>query len=131
MIVLDTHVLVWWVSNPEKLSKKAQKSVESNLKKGHILVSSISVWEIYMLVKKSRLKLTIDVNTWLEKLEQSGIIQFVPVDNKIAADSVNLPACLFGDPADRIIISTARQFAAAVLTADKKILNYPHVQSLW
>ena len=130
MIVLDTHILIWWVASPEKLSKKAQKSIEDHLKKDQILVSSISVWEIYMLVKKGRLKLTIDVNSWFEKLEQSGVVQFVPVDNRIAADSVNLPDYANEDPADRMIIATARQLGANLLTFDKKILGYAHVQSL-
>lgn len=132
MIILDTHVLVWWVSNPEKLSDKAQKLIEVEAKKGNeILVSSISVWEICMLIKKNRLKLTMDTDTWIGKIEQITFLQFIPVDNKIAEQSVNLHGTFHNDPADRMIIATALNYGAVLITSDRKILNYPYVQSIW
>lgn len=132
MIILDTHVLVWWVSNPEKLSDKAQKLIEVEAKKGNeILVSSISVWEICMLIKKSRLKLTMDIDTWIGKIEQIIFLEFIPVDNKIAEQSVNLHGTFHNDPADRMIIATALKYGAVLITSDRKILNYPYVQSVW
>ena len=72
----------------------------------------------------------IDVDSWLQKLESLEFVKFIPVDNKIAAQSVRLD---FDnpDPADRIIVATALTFGARVITSDKKILNYPHVQSVW
>lgn len=132
MITLDTHALIWWISNPEKLSKKASRRIDKEVKeKGKILVSSISIWEIYMLVKKGRLKLTMDTDSWLEKIEQINLLQFVPVDNKIAAKSVNLPDFSNPDPADRMIIATALQNGSPLITSDKKILNYPLVRTIW
>lgn len=131
MIVLDTHVLVWFVSSPKKLSRTAQKRINEEIKKNEILVSSISVWEIYMLIKKERIKLAMYPDTWLEKVESLPFIQFVPVDNRIASQSVDLPEPLHNDPADRIIIATALVHGAILVTSDKRILRYPHVQSLW
>lgn len=132
MITFDTHTLIWWVSSPEKLSDKAIKTIDRELKrKGEILVSSISVWEIYMLVKRSRLKLTMDIDVWLQKVESLPFIQFVPVDNKIAAKSVMLPEPLHSDPADRIIIATSLLYGVPLITSDTKILNYPHAGSIW
>lgn len=132
MIILDTHALVWWISDPEKLSDKARKLIESEIKRGsELLVSSISVWEICMLVKKGRLKLSVDVDTWIEKIEQLAYFQFVPIDNRIAAKSVNLPGSIHDDPADRMIVTTAFVHGAVLVTSDRKILNYPHVQSAW
>lgn len=131
MIVLDTHVLVWWVSTPEKLSKKSRKVIEQELKKGEILISSISIWEIYLLVKKGRLQFTTSPDSWLEKVESIPGIRFVPVDNKIAAQSVNLPDPLHKDPANRMIIATALQVGAKLITSDQKILDYPHIQAVW
>ena len=131
MIILDTHVLIWWVSDPQKLSEKARKKIKDGLKKSEILVSSISVWEICMLVKKGRLKLTMDVDNWLEKVENLPYIHFVPIDNKIASKSVDLPDGFHQDPADRMIVATALQKGAILITSDKKILRYPHVRSLW
>lgn len=131
MIVLDTHVLVWFVSNPEKLSRNAKKYINQEIKKNEIFVSSISVWEIYMLIKKERIKLSIHPQSWLEKVESLPFVQFVPVDNRIASQSVNLPEPLHNDPADRIIIATALNNGALLITSDRRILKYPHAQSLW
>lgn len=131
MIVLDTHVLVWWVSGAKELSRKAGKRIEKEAKTGEILVSSISVWEITMLVQKGRLKLTMDVARWIAEIEKLPFIEFVPVDNTIAAKSVTLPEPFHSDPADRMVIATAREYAATLVTSDKRIRSYPHVQSLW
>src|SRR5579864_4481874 len=118
MIVIDTHVLIWWISQPEKLSEKARKIIETEKKSGTILVSSISVWEIYLLIAKDRLKLTMDTDSWLENIENLPYIQFVPVDNRIAARSVTLPGEFHSDPADRIIVATAREKGIPLVTND-------------
>lgn len=131
MIVLDTHVLLWWVSDPNKLSSKAQEAIKKESSKGLILVSSISVWELYLLVKKERLKLTMDTDSWIEKVEKLPFIQFVPVDNRIAAKSVILPGKFNEDPADRMIVATTREKGAVLITNDKRIRNYSYVRSLW
>lgn len=132
MIVLDTHVLIWWINSPQKLSKKARKAIEEEkIKEGNILVSSISTLEIYRLVKNGKLQLIDHVDNWLEKIESLPAVRFIPMDNRVAAYSINLPDFDHKDPADRIIIATALNIGAKLITADKEILNYPHVQSIW
>ena len=110
MIVLDTHTWIWFISNPELLSKRANAVVNAGVKDKSILLSSISAWELALLVAKKRLKLTIDVTDWIAKSESLPFIQFVPVTNSIAVKSVNLPLPLHPDPADRIIIATHYQW---------------------
>lgn len=131
MIILDTNALIWWTTAPEKLSKKALKTIEKANGETEILVSSISVWEVYLLVKKNKLRLSLDIDRWLEKVESLPSVRFIPVDNRIAVRSVDLPDFLSKDPADRIIIATALQYGAVVVSSDKKILKYPRVQSIW
>jgi PIN domain nuclease of toxin-antitoxin system len=131
MILLDTHVLIWWISDPEKLSVNAAKAIKRESENGELLVSSISVWEIYLLVTKGRLTLTMDVDRWIEQIEQLPFIQFIPVTNRIAAKSVTLPEDFHADPADRIIVATAREKGIMLITSDERIRNYSHVQSLW
>jgi PIN domain nuclease of toxin-antitoxin system len=131
MIVLDTHVWVLFVSNPELLSKKAKRSLDAAMEEKGILISSISAWEVALLVAKKRLKLTIDVIDWIAKSEVLPFIKFIPVDNAVAIKSVNLPQPLHDDPADRIIIATAISMGAPLVTKDKKLLKYPHVQTIW
>ena len=131
MIVLDTHAWVWFVSNPEHLSKAARKAIDASMEQKEIFISSISAWEIALLVAKKRLEFSIDVTDWITKSERLPFFQFIPVDNSVAVKSVNLPRPLHRDPADRIIIATAMTIAAPVVTKDEKLLNYPHVETIW
>lgn len=131
MIVLDTHALVWWVSDPARLSKKAYAAIKKELPDGEILVSSISVWEIATLVMKSRLVLSMDVASWVNTVGAIDGVRFVPVDNDISIKSTELTGEFHKDPADRIIVTTARKFAAALVTSDEKIRQYKHVKSIW
>ncbi|MBU4425303.1 MAG: type II toxin-antitoxin system VapC family toxin [Desulfobacterales bacterium] len=131
MIVLDTHAWVWFVSNPDLLSKPARKAVDAAMEQKEIFISCISAWEVALLVAKKRLRLTLEVPDWIAKSERLPFFHFLPVDNSVAVKSVNLPQPLHSDPADRIIIATAITIAAPVITKDEKLLNYPHVKTIW
>ena len=131
MIILDTHVWVWFVSNSELLSQKAKKSLDIAMEEKNILISSISAWEVALLVSRKRLKLTMDTEDWIAKSEMLPFLRFIPVDNSVAVKAMNLPEPLHNDPADRIIIATAISQGASLITKDEKILNYPHVKALW
>ena len=131
MIVLDTHAWIWFASKPEILSKKAKTAVDAAVKEKNVFVSSISVWEAALLVKKNRLKLSMDITDWIAKSENLPFIQFIPVSNSIAVKSANLPQPLHQDPADRIIIATALSIGAPIVTKDKKISDYAHVRTIW
>jgi len=131
MIVIDTHVLIWWINNPEKLSKKAAQLIDREKKKDLILISSISVWEIYLLIKKNKLNLLMDTDSWLDTIESLPFIQFIPIDNKIAAKSVILPGEFHSDPADRLIVATARERGLPLVTSDERIREYSYVETIW
>ena len=130
MILLDTNALIWWSTAPEKLSKKARQIIDDTIKKDEIFVSSISVWEVYLLMKKNRVGFFIDVDSWLEKLESLEFVKFIRVDNKIASQSVKLDFD-HKDPADRIIVATALNLGAKLITSDKRILSYSKVNAVW
>ena len=131
MILIDTHVLLWWVSDRKKLSSKATQIFSGQVQQGLILVSSISIWEICLLLKKKKISLLRDTESWIEQVEKLPYIQFVPVDNRIAAKSVNLPGQFHSDPADRIIVATAFIIGVKLITADQTILKYPFVKTIW
>ena len=132
MIVIDTHILVWWVSGVETLSTAANKAIKNTLSNsGEVLVSSISAWEIAMLVEKGRLVLSMDVESWLDEVSQIDGVRFLPVDNEIGVKSTALPGEFHKDPADRMIVATARKLAVPLVTADEKILHYEHVKTIW
>ncbi|MDF3835677.1 type II toxin-antitoxin system VapC family toxin [Cupriavidus basilensis] len=131
MIVLDTHALVWWVSGDPLLSRKAKASIEKELDGGQILISSISAWEVAALVARERLVLSMDATSWFATVGQLEAVRIVPVDAEIAIKSVELPGVFHKDPADRMIVATARKFAVPLVTKDEKIRAYPHVKTVW
>ncbi|MEW6087103.1 MAG: type II toxin-antitoxin system VapC family toxin [bacterium] len=131
MIILDTHVLIFWLSNPEKLSRKAREIIEKAVKNKEVYVSSISVWEIAMLVSKGRLELAMEVKDWIAAVESLSFLHFVPVNNNISIKSVQLKDFIHKDPVDRIIIATSITLNALLITKDDKILKYPQVKAVW
>ncbi len=131
MLVIDTHVLIWWVQGMG-LSSDAEKAINGTLAKGEeIIVSSISAWEIGMLIEKGRLVLSMDVESWLDTASSIEGVRCMPVDNEIGLKSTQLPGTFHKDPADRMIVATARKLAVALVTADEKIINYSHVKTIW
>ena len=132
MIVLDTHAMLWWASGTsDRLSPKARAAIEAELDGGQIMLSSISAWELAMLVARGRVALSIDTGEWLSLVAQVEAVEFMPVDNDLAVKSVELPGEFHKDPADRLIVATARKLGAPLVTADEKILAYPHVRCIW
>ncbi len=132
MLMLDTHTLVWWVDGNTKLSATAVQAIMPFMKQPRsVLVSSISIWEITLLIQKNRLELTRPLHDWLDLVERLPVLRFVPVDNPIARLSVELPGEFHPDPADRIIVATAIVNDARLLTRDANIRRYPHVKTLW
>ena len=131
MIVLDTHAWVWFVSNPESLSRKASAAVEDAVGENRVFISSISAWEVALLVTRGRLELTMEVDEWIARSESLPLFQFVPVTNAIAVSSVLLPRPLHADPAARLIIATAHSLGAPIITKDKRLRRYRNVETIW
>jgi PIN domain nuclease of toxin-antitoxin system len=131
VIVLDTHVWIWWVSGFEPLPRKVEVALNRHRKEGTIRISSISVWEVAQLVARDRLELTMDVDDFVARSESLPFLDFVPVDNRIAIRSTQLPGTLHPDPADRIIVATTLSLGATLITRDARLRRYPHVDTLW
>jgi PIN domain nuclease of toxin-antitoxin system len=132
MIAIDTHVLIWLATGARQMiSRKAMRRIGEELRNGEIWVSAISAWEIAMLVERDRLVLALDVESWLGKVSEIDAIRFQPVNNKIAIESLRLPGDSHKNPADRSIVATARTMGLALINADEKIQNYPHVNTIW
>ena len=132
VIVLDTHVWVWWLSDPDRLSRRVVAAIEREVAAGDpVRVSAISVWEVAMLVQRERLRLAVSLERWLDLARAMPELDLVPVTPEIARAAVALPGDLHEDPADRMIVATARELGATLLTKDARLLDYPHVRSLW
>lgn len=132
MIILDTHVLVWWVNGGDKLSQCARKTIEGERAgNARILVSAISAWEIAMLIAKGRLTLTMGIDDWLETVSSIEGVSFEAIQPDVAVQSVRLPGKFHSDPADRMIVALARHHSAPLVTADARIGGYKHVRTVW
>ncbi len=133
MIVLDTHALIWWVNDDEQLSDRARDAIEKEIssESGQVFISTITAWEIALLVEKGRLTLTMDVKDWIDTVTAIEGVRFVPVDNEVAIQSVRLPGEFHPDPADRMIVALARRLSTALITSDAKIQTYKHVKTIW
>lgn len=131
IILIDTQVLIWYVTSSDSISNRAKRLIDKQKKDGLIYVSSISIWEIALLTQKGRLNLSTDVDSWVKKVEALTFLRFIPVDNEIALKSVTLPGNLHSDPADRIIIATANLLGATLITSDQKIRKYKLVKTSW
>ena len=118
MILLDTHAWIWWASQSPKLSAAARQAIENETKAG---VAVISCWEVAMLMDKGRLKLDREVGLWVEQALALPKLEVLPLTAQIAVASVRLPADFHSDPADRMIVATARQYNVPVVTKDERI----------
>ena len=129
MIILDTHIWVWWVHNDKKLTNEQHKWIKDNEPHG-LGISAISCWEIAKLVELKRLILPEPTGDWFDQaLNYPGIL-LLNLTPQIALESTQLPPAFHNDPADQIIVATARVYDCSLLTADTKILAYPHVKTL-
>ncbi len=120
MIILDTHVLVWYALDDERLGRSARRRIQAAVRATELGVSAISYWEIAMLAAAGRLRLDGSPDAFRTEALARGIDE-VAVDGKIAIVASRL-AGMHSDPADRIIVATALERAATLITADAKIL---------
>jgi PIN domain nuclease of toxin-antitoxin system len=120
--LLDTHSWIWFAKNDRRLARKHKIYIEGAPADG-ILASAVSVWEIAMLVHYGRLVLAQSPRAWVENSLKSGI-RILSFTAEIALESYNLPGDFHKDPADRMIVATARQKGLKLITQDKAILAY-------
>lgn len=123
MILLDTHILIWAILNSPELGYKTKILIKEHEQNNTLLVSAFSFWEIELLIQKERINLPISATVMRNRFLSQGIKE-VPVDGKVGILSCQLD--LHGDPADRIIVASAIQQGATLVTADKKILAWEH-----
>ena len=129
-LLLDTHAWVWWLNGSAELPSGLAQAIHSARAQARLWVSSISVWEVALLVRRRRLTLSIPVPAWLTSAEALAGVRFLPVDSGIAARAVEL-ADLHGDPADRIIVASAERLGATLITNDERLLAHDAVPARW
>lgn len=122
--LLDTHALVWLLEGNERLGQKSRDLINASAQAQSLYVSAITPWEIAMLVNKGRLSFGQEIGEWLRIALSMPGIQMVPLSIEISVASTQLPGDLHADPANRIIVATARHLGATLVTEDRLILTY-------
>lgn len=129
MIVLDTHIWVWWVHGDKRLTETQIETITAN-ETNVIGVSAISCWEVAKLVEYGRLVLPLPPKEWLEQALSYPGIRLLELTPEIAVESTQLPGEFHRDPADQIIVATARLHNCPLVTSDGNLLNYSHVKTI-
>jgi PIN domain nuclease of toxin-antitoxin system len=122
-LLLDTHTLLWMVENHPRLGAGAAGAMNRAGREDRLSISAITLWEIGLLASKQRIDLHRDVMEWVHEvlaLPGLSLVQLLP---EIAVTSTRLPFEMHPDPADRILVATARRFGATLVTADRALLD--------
>lgn len=129
MILLDTHALLWWALDPEKLSTTAA-TVTSRMEQDGGFASSISLWELGVKVRNGTLELPITVDELARRIERGGVVDLLPVDTTTWLRSLSLERAL-RDPADRVIVASALLAEVPILTKDRTLREVGGATCVW
>jgi PIN domain nuclease of toxin-antitoxin system len=129
MILLDTHVVAWVASEPEKLSRPASDAIRHAMGSGGIAIAAITLWELAQLMTSGRLKITGTVDAFVEEI--AGRLVVIPISPKIAMLGTRFSSPYPRDPSDRLIGATAIAEGIALVTKDRAIRNSGQVKTIW
>lgn len=120
--LLDTHILLWWLEDARRLSRAQSRAVSRASAARPLLVSEISFWEVACLMERGRIRLSRPLRDWLEEATAPPLVRRCGISPTVIAEMVALPGTQDWDPADRIIVATARVHAAKLVTADQRVI---------
>lgn len=126
MIVLDTHIWVWWIHGDSRLSSDYVRWIQAHEETG-LGISVISCWEVAKLVERGRLVLPVSTADWFDRALSYPGMTLLELTPRICLESTQLPGTFHRDPADQMIVATARMHDCPLITMDENILAYPHV----
>ena len=120
-ILLDTHVWLWWLLGSDQLPDKERDALDRMASRGALGLAAVSLWEAQMLHAKRRLTLDRPFDGWLRDAAAANVIQVIPLGVEVVIALDGLPASFHGDPADRLIVATARAHELPLATHDAAI----------
>jgi len=124
-LLLDTHVWIWMVEDRQtQIAPRVVTEMDRASARGRLLVSAISVWEVSMLQAKGRINLSLELEEWVRRGLTAPGVRLADLTPEVLVESTRLPGSVHGDPADRMLIATARRIGATLVTRDASILTY-------
>jgi PIN domain nuclease of toxin-antitoxin system len=130
-IILDTHAWVWWVTRDRRLSRKAVQAIDQAARTDGVSLSIISIWEVAKKVEKTQFGLDRSLRQWMDQALSVPGLLLIELTPAILLESCELPQPFHGDPADQMIVASARHHHAVLVTKDQNLLRYPQVQTIW
>ena len=121
MILLDTHVWLWWLLGSPRLPAGERTALDRAASRGAVRLAAVSLWEAQMLHAEARLTLDRAFDVWIREAAAVGVVEIVPLDVEVVIALARLPATFHGDPADRLIVATARAHRLPLATHDRAI----------
>ena len=129
--VLDTHIALWSYDRSRRLTRNQTRMLAQNDADHPFGVADISLWEIAMLVELGRVRLALPVDEWLARATAAPRVEVQPVTPAIASEMIALGSTRDCDPADRIIVATARVLGVPLVTSDARIIDSKLVSTIW
>ncbi len=129
MIVLDSHAWVWWVHEAGHLTEAQRKAIAAS-EAEVVGVSAIWCWEIAKLVEYGRLELPTSLDEWFDQALDYPGVQLLALTPEIAIESTRLPGEFHRDPADQVIVATARRVRMPACNVGREDHSYPHVTTI-
>ena len=130
MILVDTHIVLWLALEPERISKRVQAVIEEARRNGAgLAISAMTLVEISTLFGKRRFHLAVSLESFLDELERKFVV--LPINARVCARMLALPAGYPKDPADRVIGATALVEGMGLVTADREIRRAKVVRTIW
>lgn len=131
MILLDTHVLLWMVSDSARLSRIAARELRKAEQNGELAIASITLWELVLLYHHGRLRASGSVESAIRAIVEKSQVRIIEITPEIAALTQTFPETYPKDPGDRLIGATARAYGLTLVTQDERILASSLIRSIW
>jgi PIN domain nuclease of toxin-antitoxin system len=129
-VLLDTHIWVWWLTPGSPLTRTEREALDVAAERREVCLAAISLWEAQMLYRKRRLELPLPFSDWLTRAADSRIVSVIPLDVETVLALDSLPHSFHGDPADWLIVATARAHVLPLATRDTRIRR-SRIARLW
>lgn len=129
-LLLDTHVWIWWLTPSSPLKRAERDALDAAAEAGDLCLSAISMWEAQLLHSKQRLELPLPFADWFTRATDSQVLSVLPIDREVIIALDRLPGTFHGDPADRLIVATARAHGLPLATRDQAIRK-SRIVKLW
>lgn len=128
--LLDTHVWIWWLLDSDRLTQRERRALDRLAARADLCLAAVSLWEAQMLSAKERLVLDRPFDVWLRDAASAAVIDVLPLDVEVVIAVNGLPASFHGDPADRLIVATARAHGIPLATHDR-VIRRSRTATIW